>query len=145
MPRVPERRFLLILLALAALLAGAVPGRAYNAGKERWTAGEVTMHLQLGPANVPLADGTPSWGEVAESALALWNNQLTNLRFTVVRDGQVVYLRTAGERVAGSGEQIDADTLFKIASNSKAMTAGVLARLEPQCFREEGARPSASL
>jgi len=89
MPRVPERRFLLILLALAALLAGAVPGRAYNAGKERWTAGEVTMHLQLGPANVPLADGTPSWGEVAESALALWNNQLTNLRFTVVRDSTV--------------------------------------------------------
>lgn len=34
-----------------------------------------------------------------------------------------------GERVAGSGEPIDADTLFKIASNTKAMTAAVLARL----------------
>jgi CubicO group peptidase (beta-lactamase class C family) len=34
-----------------------------------------------------------------------------------------------GERVAGSGEAIDSQTLFKIASNTKAMTAGVLARL----------------
>lgn len=55
--------------------------------------------------------------------------KLPGLAVGVVRDGQVVYLRTAGERVAGSGEKIDADTLFKIASNSKAMTAGVLARL----------------
>lgn len=34
-----------------------------------------------------------------------------------------------GERLAGTGERIDADTLFKIASNTKAMTAAVLARL----------------
>jgi len=55
--------------------------------------------------------------------------KLPGLAVGVVRDGQVVYQRTAGERVAGSGERIDAATLFKIASNSKAMTAGVLARL----------------
>ncbi len=55
--------------------------------------------------------------------------RLPGLAVGIVRDGQVVYQRTAGERVAGGGEQIDADTLFKIASNSKAMTAGVLARL----------------
>jgi predicted Zn-dependent protease len=89
MPRGPERRFGRILLALAALVTAAAPGRAYNAGKERWTAGDVTMHLQLGPASAPLADGAASWGAVAESALALWNNQLTNLRFTVVRDSTV--------------------------------------------------------
>lgn len=34
-----------------------------------------------------------------------------------------------GERLAGSHESIDADTLFKIASNTKAMTAALLARL----------------
>ncbi|HKE96602.1 MAG TPA: serine hydrolase, partial [Povalibacter sp.] len=34
-----------------------------------------------------------------------------------------------GETSAGSGEKIDSRTLFKIASNSKAMTTGVLARL----------------
>jgi CubicO group peptidase (beta-lactamase class C family) len=55
--------------------------------------------------------------------------QLPGLAVGVIEDGKVVYSRTAGETVAGSGESIDADTLFKIASNSKAMTAGVLARL----------------
>jgi CubicO group peptidase (beta-lactamase class C family) len=54
---------------------------------------------------------------------------LPGLAMAVVDDGRVVYTHTAGERRAGSGESIDADTLFKIASNSKAMTAAVLARL----------------
>ncbi|WP_251006626.1 serine hydrolase domain-containing protein [Stenotrophomonas sp. ISL-67] len=54
---------------------------------------------------------------------------LPGLAMAVVDDGQVVYTHTAGERRVGSGEPIDADTLFKIASNSKAMTAAVLARL----------------
>ena len=47
----------------------------------------------------------------------------------VVEDGEVIYTRTAGELVAGGGQAVDADTLFKIASNTKAMTAAVLARL----------------
>ena len=47
----------------------------------------------------------------------------------VVQDGQVVYTRTAGELVSGGGQAINADTLFKIASNTKAMTTGLLARL----------------
>lgn len=54
---------------------------------------------------------------------------LPGLALGVIEDGKVVYTRTVGEVVAGSGEKIDADTLFKIASNSKAMTTGVLARL----------------
>lgn len=53
---------------------------------------------------------------------------LPGLALGVIENGEVVYVRTAGERRAGSGEPIDADTLFKIASNSKAMTASVLAR-----------------
>ena len=55
--------------------------------------------------------------------------RLPGLAVGVIRDGEVAYTRTLGELQAGSGEKIDNDTLFKIASNSKAMTAGVLARL----------------
>jgi CubicO group peptidase (beta-lactamase class C family) len=55
--------------------------------------------------------------------------QLPGLAVGVIRDGEIVYTRTLGEVRAGGGEKIDNDTLFKIASNSKAMTAGVLARL----------------
>ena len=47
----------------------------------------------------------------------------------VVEEGEVTYTRTAGELVAGGGRAIDADTLFKIASNTKAMTTSLLARL----------------
>jgi CubicO group peptidase (beta-lactamase class C family) len=54
---------------------------------------------------------------------------LPGLAVGVIEDGQITYVRTAGELAAGSGRQVDADTLFKIASNSKAMTASVLARL----------------
>ena len=48
--------------------------------------------------------------------------KLPGLALGVVRDGKVIYTRTAGEH-------IDTATPFKIASNSKAMTTGVLARL----------------
>jgi CubicO group peptidase (beta-lactamase class C family) len=55
--------------------------------------------------------------------------RLPGLALGVVRDGKIIYARAAGETIAGSGGHIDSRTLFKIASNSKAMTTGVLARL----------------
>lgn len=50
----------------------------------------------------------------------------------VIEDGKVVFVRTGGELRAGEGQPVDADTLFKIASTSKAMTAAVLGRLVDQ-------------
>jgi len=94
MPRDPEPRFARLLLALAVLLALFSPARAFNIGKERWIAGEVPMHLQLGPSGGPLLDGAANWGVVAESALALWNSSLTNVRFTVVRDSTAPIARS---------------------------------------------------
>lgn len=57
---------------------------------------------------------------------------LPGIAVGVVVDGKVVYRGTRGELLAGSGQRIDARTLFKIASNSKAMTAALLARLVDQ-------------
>lgn len=57
---------------------------------------------------------------------------LAGLAVGVIDQGKVVYTRTLGERVVGSGEKIDANTLFKIASNSKAMTTALLGRLVDQ-------------
>ena len=54
---------------------------------------------------------------------------LPGMALGIVEDGKVIYTRTAGELVTGGGQPIDADTLFKIASNTKAMTTGLLARL----------------
>ncbi len=54
---------------------------------------------------------------------------LPGIAVGVIEDGRVAYTATRGEIAAGNGESIDTQTLFKIASNSKAMTASVLARL----------------
>jgi len=54
---------------------------------------------------------------------------LPGIAVGVIEDGRIAYAGTRGEIAAGSGEPIDTQTLFKIASNSKAMTASVLARL----------------
>lgn len=55
--------------------------------------------------------------------------RLPGLAVGIVENGNIVYTRTAGELVEGDGRKIDAKTLFKIASNTKAMTTATLARL----------------
>ena len=55
--------------------------------------------------------------------------QLPGIAVGVIENGNVVYRGTRGEIVAGSGKPITSQSVFKIASNSKAMTASVLARL----------------
>ncbi len=57
--------------------------------------------------------------------------QLPGIAVGVIEDGKVVYMRGIGE-LADRGKPVNPDTLFKIASNSKAMTATVLARLVQQ-------------
>jgi CubicO group peptidase (beta-lactamase class C family) len=54
---------------------------------------------------------------------------LPGMALGVIVDGKVVHTRVAGELIAGANQKIDDDTLFKIASNSKAMTTALLARL----------------
>lgn len=58
--------------------------------------------------------------------------KLPGLAVGVVRDGKVIYRGTRGEVEAGTGRRIDSQTLFKIASNSKAMTGALLGRLVDQ-------------
>jgi CubicO group peptidase (beta-lactamase class C family)/D-alanyl-D-alanine dipeptidase len=57
---------------------------------------------------------------------------LPGIAVGVIEDGKVAWMGTRGELAAGSGQAVTPDTLFKIASNSKAMTATALARLVQQ-------------
>lgn len=66
----------------------------------------------------------------ADVAAVVQREHLPGLAMAVVEDGSVVYRHAEGAR--GDGGRIDEDTLFKIASNSKAMTAALLARLVQQ-------------
>src|SRR5690606_11915895 len=72
-------------------------------------------------------DATAIYDRLFDETMAHYG--LPGLALGVVEDGRVVYRRAAGTRLVGGGEPVDAQTLFKIASNSKAMTASLLARL----------------
>lgn len=71
-----------------------------------------------------------SLDRIVDATIARYH--LPGIAVGVIRDGKVIYTRTAGELVAGSGQKVDAHTLFKIASNSKAMTTALLGRLVDQ-------------
>lgn len=66
----------------------------------------------------------------ADIATVVRREHLPGIAMGVVEDGRVTYRHAEGAR--GDGGDIDEDTLFKIASNSKAMTAALLARLVEQ-------------
>lgn len=68
----------------------------------------------------------------AEFDAAFARFELPGLAVGVVEDGEITYMRAAGELRAGGGEPVTPRTLFKIASNSKAMTTALLARLVDQ-------------
>ncbi len=92
----------------------------------------------LGLAFAPFAHaGEPAAGPTPEAIDAavratIERYKLPGIAVGVIEDGKVVYARGHGETVAGSGDPVTTRTLFKIASNSKAMTGAVLARLVQQ-------------
>lgn len=80
------------------------------------------------PANeAPSTDLVASVDRIFDEVMTRY--RLPGMALGVIVDGRVVHTRTAGELIAGSRQAIDNDTLFKIASNSKAMTTALLARL----------------
>jgi CubicO group peptidase (beta-lactamase class C family) len=86
------------------------------------------------PATAPAAEpAAPTEQAIdAEVKAAIARYHLPGIAVGVIEDGKVVFARGYGETVAGSGDPVTTHTLFKIASNSKAMTASTLARLVQQ-------------
>lgn len=80
------------------------------------------------PADTAGSDHDSAFYDVAIDDL-IARYRLPGIAVGVIEDGEVVFTRTAGELVEGSGQPVTPHTLFKIASNTKAMTASVLARL----------------
>ncbi len=67
---------------------------------------------------------------IIEQARADWN--VPGLCVAIVKDGQVVLSEGFGVRELGKPETVDGDTLFAIASNTKAFTAAAIAMLEEE-------------
>src|SRR6185312_3207293 len=73
----------------------------------------------------PQAASPSDYNRLVDAVVAQYH--LPGIAVGVIDDGQVVYTRTVGN--LDSGKPIDTDTLFEIASNSKAMMTTLLARL----------------
>lgn len=71
-----------------------------------------------------LPDG---FDEFVAAALQQW--QTPGAAIALVQDDEVVFARGYGERRLGSGEPVDADTVFGIGSATKAFTAAIVAAL----------------
>lgn len=95
-----------------------------------YTAAALAAAFFLAPANaqaspqaaLPSAEVTTAVDDVVA------RYELPGIAVGVVVDGKVRQWEVRGETAAGSGERVGRDTLFKVASNTKAMTAALLAR-----------------
>lgn len=90
--------------------------------------------LALSSCSLPETRGAAATSEMVASVDRIFDEvvaryRLPGMALGVIVDGQIVHTRTAGELIADSKQAVDNDTLFKIASNSKAMTTALLARL----------------
>ncbi|MCC8363689.1 serine hydrolase [Lysobacter sp. A6] len=91
--------------------------------------GLLAFGAQAGPSpQQPSSNAT--YDRIVDDAVARY--RLPGIAVGVIEDGRITYATTRGERVAGSGETLTPQSIFKIASNTKAMTASVLARLVDQ-------------
>jgi microsomal dipeptidase-like Zn-dependent dipeptidase/CubicO group peptidase (beta-lactamase class C family)/D-alanyl-D-alanine dipeptidase len=87
----------------------------------------VAGRLSRAPVAVAPARSDDAFGAIVDEVVARYH--LPGISVGVIEDGKVTHAITRGELVAGSGRAVTPDSIFKIASNSKAMTASVLARL----------------
>ncbi|HEY8587739.1 MAG TPA: serine hydrolase [Rhodanobacter sp.] len=93
-----------------------------------WGALALTLLLSTQPATAQTAN--PTYDKIVDATIARYH--LPGIAVGVIENGKIVYVRTAGETTVGSGQKINPQTLFKIASNSKAMTTALLGRLVDQ-------------
>ena len=86
-----------------------------------------------------LMAATAVWGQqpdpvvlqaMIEKARTEWD--VPGLSVAIVKDGQLVLSRGFGVRELGKPEPVDGDTVFAIASNTKAFTAAAVAMLQEE-------------
>jgi len=67
-------------LALAASLPATV--QAYVLEDSHWQIPDVPIRVQMGPADIVLADGSIDFDSSVENAMALWNEQMAAMQFS---------------------------------------------------------------
>ena len=86
--------------------------------------------LALWLSLMPLAHGQQASRKLDEYiAKTMEDWQVPGLAIAVVQDGKTVFAQGYGVRESGKPDRVDTDTLFQIASTTKAMTAATLGML----------------
>ncbi len=80
--------------------------------------------LLAGSVGIINAQSIPYIDTVAERSLKTFN--VPGMAVAVVKDGKIVHIKGYGTRSLNKGGTIDGNTLFAVASNSKAFTAAAL-------------------
>lgn len=78
-------------------------------------------------AQAPLDEKLAQIDQLAESVRADWN--VPGLSVSIVKDGELLFSKGYGVRELGNEAPVDADTLFVIASNSKAFVTAAISIL----------------
>lgn len=91
-------------------------------------ASALTLCANAVPASTPNTEQRADYDRVIDGVVARYH--LPGIAVGVIDDGKVAYTHTLGN--LASGKSMDAQTLFEIASNTKAMTSTLLARLVQQ-------------
>lgn len=81
--------------------------------------------LRLSAQSRPLMP--PDFDATVQRALTALNTP--GIAIAVVKDGKTVFAKGYGVRKLGSPERVDSNTVFQVASNTKATTAAILAML----------------
>src|SRR5690348_17582305 len=85
------------------------------------------LFVAAGAAAADSPDPVQGLDAYVQKVMAQW--QVPGLAIAVVKDGKVILAKGYGLREQGKPGPVDADTLFDIASNTKAFTAGALGTL----------------
>lgn len=87
--------------------------------------------LRVWQAVIDAATTHATTQDIVDAAVrdAMARYDLPGIAIGVIENGEVTFARGYGETLAGSGATVTTRSLFKIASNTKAMTAALLARL----------------
>lgn len=95
----------------------------YN--KVQWYKLSLTLIVTLFFSSVFGQNGLPdNFKEWIESSRKDWS--IPGMAVGIVKDGKVIFAEGFGEKLLGSGDKVDANTIFSIASSSKNMTAAAL-------------------
>ena len=128
-----ERQHLIGLGAFGALIAASLVMAAprSTSGRQDNARNGAQAHLRL--AALSKDDQTINYGVLdARLQQLMREHSMVGMAVGVVENGRITFLNGYGETVAGSGEQVTSDTIFRWASVSKGVAATMIAKLAEQ-------------